>query len=221
MDAATSRTSTLRTRTSPTRSISRSCSTRSSLPCAGSGRLLISSRNSVPPWARSKRPGREWSAPVKAPFSTPNSSDSTRSGGIAAQLIDTIGCSCRRLTECSARAKRSLPTPLSPRNSTVESVTPTRRTRLATALKPAEVPTKSSNSPGTQTLAGALRVGRAFGGVRTKDSIFRKLVSCSLRSSQAASGRPTTRQRSWPIATHSISRHSTGCPRMAVQQPLA
>src|SRR5204863_6350926 len=39
----------------------------------------ISSRNSVPPWASSKRPGLRWYAPVKAPFSWPKSSDSTRS----------------------------------------------------------------------------------------------------------------------------------------------
>eukprot|EP01035_Chromulina_nebulosa_P006267 gene6267-8474_t len=50
----------------------------------------------------------------------------------------------RGLIECIARAKHSLPTPLSPRNSTVESVGATRRTRLATALKPGEAPTKPS-----------------------------------------------------------------------------
>ena len=61
---ATTRTSTLRGFWSPRRSISRSCSTRSSLAWAGSGRSPTSSRNSVPPSARSKRPGRADWAPV-------------------------------------------------------------------------------------------------------------------------------------------------------------
>ena len=39
------------------------------LDLEASGRSPISSRNSVPPLAASKRPMRRWLAPVKAPFS--------------------------------------------------------------------------------------------------------------------------------------------------------
>src|SRR5258708_5181934 len=50
----------------PSFSISRSCSTRSSLACRVSGMSPISSRNTVPPRAISNRPGRA-STPVAAP----------------------------------------------------------------------------------------------------------------------------------------------------------
>jgi hypothetical protein len=53
----------------PSRSISPSCSTRSSLTCTWREISPISSRNSVPPDAASKRPSRAVVAPVNAPFS--------------------------------------------------------------------------------------------------------------------------------------------------------
>ena len=62
----------------PTRSNVLSCSTRSSLACSAGAISLISSSSSVPPSASSKRPRRSLSAPVNAPFSWPNSSDSSR-----------------------------------------------------------------------------------------------------------------------------------------------
>jgi hypothetical protein len=49
----------------------------------------------VDPSAISKRPGCRASAPVKAPFSRPNSSDSIKLVGSAAQLTLTIGRSLR------------------------------------------------------------------------------------------------------------------------------
>jgi hypothetical protein len=55
----------------------------------------ISSRNSVPPCACSTWPLVRAAAPVKAPFSYPNSSDATRPDGIAAQLTATKGPVCR------------------------------------------------------------------------------------------------------------------------------
>ena len=61
-------------------------------------------------------------APVNAPFSWPKSSVSSSVSGIAAQLIATNGPSLRALSACSARAKSSLPVPLSPSSSTVVSV---------------------------------------------------------------------------------------------------
>ena len=73
----------------PTRSISRSCSARSSLACSRGSISLISSSSSVPPFASSNLPMRRATAPVKAPFSWPNSSDSSRFSGIAAQFTET------------------------------------------------------------------------------------------------------------------------------------
>ena len=51
------------------RSNSRSCSTRRSFTCTAGLTSPISSRNSVPPLARSKRPCLRAAAPVNAPFS--------------------------------------------------------------------------------------------------------------------------------------------------------
>ena len=79
----------------------------------------------MPPSAASKRPTRRASAPVKAPFSWPNSSLSTSSRLIAAQFTATKGACLRALCWCSAWATSSLPVPLSPRISTVRSVSAT------------------------------------------------------------------------------------------------
>ena len=49
--------------------------------CTSIGTRPISSRKRVPSWASSKRPFRIFEAPVKAPASCPNSSDSRREGG--------------------------------------------------------------------------------------------------------------------------------------------
>src|SRR5262249_60555846 len=53
--------------------------------------LPISSRNSVPPLAASKRPLRILSAPVNAPASWPNSSSSSRFSLSAVQFIGRDG----------------------------------------------------------------------------------------------------------------------------------
>ncbi len=81
----------------PTRSNSRSCSTRSSCTCTAGVRSPISSRKSVPPCASSKRPRRAASAPVKAPFSWPKSSLSIRPSGRAAQFTLTKARAARGL----------------------------------------------------------------------------------------------------------------------------
>ena len=52
----------------------------------------ISSRKSVPPLHCSNLPMRRRSAPVKAPFSWPNSSLSSKLSGMAAQLRARNGC---------------------------------------------------------------------------------------------------------------------------------
>ena len=68
----------------------------------------------MPPSASSNLPLRAASAPVKAPFSWPNSSLSISSSGIAAQFTSTNGPSARRLCAWIARATSSLPVPFSP-----------------------------------------------------------------------------------------------------------
>ena len=79
----------------------------------------------MPPFAASNWPTRRASAPVKAPFSWPNSSLSTSSRLIAAQFTATKGWRVRALRWWSACATSSLPVPLSPRTSTVRSVSAT------------------------------------------------------------------------------------------------
>ncbi|OIQ63000.1 hypothetical protein GALL_554650 [mine drainage metagenome] len=124
----------------PTRSNSRSCSTRSSLAWKAAEMSPISSRNSVPPWAISKRPLRMPTAPVKAPFSWPNSSVSSSDSVSAAQLTRTKGASLRGDRLCTARAMTSLPVPLSPRSSTVVLVGATWCTSEKTSCMRGELP---------------------------------------------------------------------------------
>src|SRR5438105_1036401 len=120
--ATTIRTSTSTDCVPPTRSNRRSSSTRNSLAWIASGSSPISSRNSVPRCARSIFPTLRAPAPVKAPFSCPKSSFSTKPSGIAAQFRATKGCSRRGDKWWIARAKSSLPVPLSPSSKAVESV---------------------------------------------------------------------------------------------------
>ena len=103
----------------PTRRRVRRSSTRSSFTCSMGLISPISSRNSVPPLASSISPSFWARASVNAPFSWPNSSLSSSSLGIAAQLISTNGRSCRALMRWMRFAKYSLPVPLSPSISTV------------------------------------------------------------------------------------------------------
>src|SRR6516162_4795808 len=93
-----------------------------------------SSRNSVPLSASSKRPVFWAMAPVNAPFSWPNSSLSRSPSGIAAQFSLTNAFSLRLPSLCIARATSSLPVPVSPRISTLESVGATTDARLKAVL---------------------------------------------------------------------------------------
>ncbi len=78
--AAITRTSTFVSVWEPSRQNTPSWSTRSSFDCSSRGSSPISSRKIVPPSATSKRPNFRLSAPVKAPFSYPNSSLSIEAG---------------------------------------------------------------------------------------------------------------------------------------------
>ena len=87
--AATTRRSTWMVARPPTRSKLRSSSARNSLVCSAGDMSPISSRKMVPPSACSSRPIFILCAPVKAPRSWPNSSDSSSSADSAAQLTAT------------------------------------------------------------------------------------------------------------------------------------
>ncbi|MGF6664722.1 hypothetical protein QF000_006390 [Paraburkholderia atlantica] len=69
---------------------------------------------------------RPWTAPVKLPFSWPNSSASISSSGIAPQFTATNAPSLRPLRSWMVRAISSLPVPDSPMISAVASVSATR-----------------------------------------------------------------------------------------------
>ena len=76
----------------------------------------------MPRWASSTLPILRPVAPVKAPFSWPKSSLSSRFSGIAAQLMATKGPLARGRELVERPAISSLPVPLSPSSSTVASV---------------------------------------------------------------------------------------------------
>src|SRR6185503_7144815 len=132
-------------RVPPRRSMVRFCSTRSSFTCIDNGTSSMSSRNSVPPSASSKRPGRSLIAPVKAPRSCPKSSDSISVSEKSAQLTATKGRCLRRLDWWMSVAVTSLPVPLSPVTSTVLSLFPMTRRNSNTARIRALCPTTSDS----------------------------------------------------------------------------
>src|ERR1017187_9881527 len=132
--ATTTRTSTGIVRSPPTRSTCRSSSTRSSFACIRIGMSPISSRNKVPWLACSNLPKWREAAPVKLPFSWPNSSLSINSAGTAAQFKVTNGPPLRGLRSCRARAMSSLRVPVSPRMQTGVSLAATRSTCAMTSF---------------------------------------------------------------------------------------
>ena len=102
------------------------------------------------PWcAISARPILRLPAPVKAPFSWPNSSFSSSVSGMAAQLMATNGPLARSESWCSERAISSLPVPLSPRSSTVASVAAARWMDSIVSLSAGSSPSSlgSPNAP--------------------------------------------------------------------------
>ena len=114
MVAEMRRTLARRVRDEPRRSKSPVSSTRSSLFCWLSGTLAISSRNSVPPSAISKRPTRSALASVKAPRTWPKSSLSKTPSETPPALTVTSGRAARGDTAWSACATSPLPVPFSP-----------------------------------------------------------------------------------------------------------
>ena len=110
----------------PSRSNCRSSSTRSSLTWAFERQVAdLVEEDRAERSASSKSPDLSSDAPVNAPFSRPNNSLSSRVSGIAAQLTRTRGLARRALSSWMYDASSSLPVPVSPRISTVASVTAT------------------------------------------------------------------------------------------------
>jgi hypothetical protein len=99
----------------------------------------------VPPSASSKRPSPLCTAPVKAPFSWPNSSEEISDSANAAQFRLMKARPALRDRLWTARAMSSLPVPVSPVMRTVESLGATLATWERTARKAEDVPTISSN----------------------------------------------------------------------------
>ena len=121
------RMSTCRSCTSPRRRKRCSSRTFSSLACTCGSASPTSSRKSVPRCATSIKPGFAATAPVKAPFSWPKSSESRRSRDRPAQLRSTKASSARGPFWCSHRARTPLPVPDSPCSRTQALEAATRR----------------------------------------------------------------------------------------------
>ncbi len=126
---ASTRTSSAVGSLAPSGSTSRSCNTRRSFACRPRSISEISSSSRVPPLACTNFPSLLVCAPVKAPFSYPNSNASSILSGMAAQLMATNGPSLRAEQLWMYRARTSFPVPLSPVNSTVTSLFATRAAR--------------------------------------------------------------------------------------------
>ena len=125
--AATTRMLVFCTSEEPTLRYSPVSSTRSNRACVVSGSSATSSRKMVPPFASSKYPLREVTAPVNAPFSWPNSSESMVPSGIAPQLTAMYLACLRGEYWWMMAGKNSFPAPLSPQTSTDRSMGATRK----------------------------------------------------------------------------------------------
>ena len=129
----------------------RGCSTLRSLACSSSEHSPISSRNSVPPSASSKSPALSPVDPVNDPATCPNSSDSRRLAGRAAQFTVSKRCAFRTLDLWIASAILVFPVPDSPSNNTGTSRMAMRFARPTTSRIDSLCPTiseKASNSSG-------------------------------------------------------------------------
>ena len=193
----------------------RPASTRSSFACVAGVMSPISSRNSVPPSACSKRPARWRSAPVKAPRSWPNSS----------RLEQRLGQ--RRAVHLHERARRraasrrgsgpatsSLPVPVSPVSSTVERLG---ATRVARARPPPASP-RSRRRSAAREARGALRAQRldlARRGARARPRARRAARAARARRASARSRR---RRASSPRRRSRWSRRPSSAPRRCARR---
>ena len=144
--AATTRTSTFRVSSPPTRSNSPYSITRRICSWRRAEAVAISSRNRVPPSARSKRPRRLVRAPVKAPASWPNSSLSSRVSLSAAQFTLVKGPPHLGERKCRRSANSSLPVPRSPMTRAGRSSWASRETCSSASRKAGSEPSKAVGS---------------------------------------------------------------------------
>ena len=178
VEAATTRTSTS-TRVAPsTLSKVCSCSTRTIFPWVSRGMSATSSRNRVPLWAVSKVPTRRRGAPSPSPSpSVPNSSISTRSGRMVAQLRATNGPSARRERACNMRATTSLPEPAGPVMRTRLLAGATRSTAWRTWAMAPDWPNNSVSVPARNRNSSFSRRRRAASMARSTSRIMRFAVN--------------------------------------------
>ena len=150
----------------------------------------ISSRKRVPPCACSKRPRWRPCAPVNAPRSWPNSSDSSSSGGTAGVLTAMKGPCEHGLCSCSARATSSFPVPDSPVMSTVtverESRPIARNTSCMAKAEPTIVAGVSSLSGAPADPAAPRALATARSATETTSSMSRGLARNSNAPSRYA-----------------------------------
>ena len=109
----------------------------------------------MPLSASSNLPGWRVTAPVKAPFSCPNMSDSSSVSTTAAQLTTTNGPSGRSPASWMARATSSLPVPLSPVTSTMVLPRATRPMVLKISFIARVPPTMAVALPATRAVSMA------------------------------------------------------------------
>src|SRR5260370_238546 len=175
--AAITRTSTVTGELLPTASNLCSSKTRSTFACAPALMSETSSRNSVAPSANSNFPFFAAVAPVNAPFTCPNNSDSISSWGMAAEFTSTKGAPARRDCACSARATNSLPVPDSPEIKTRPSVGATTSICLRSARMATDSPTMTyscfSSAASSSLTRSSCLWRKAFRTVKTVFSIDR------------------------------------------------
>ena len=174
----------------------------------------------MPPSAASNRPARSRSAPVKAPFTQPNSSLSSSVSGKAAQLMATKGCAARGLPRWMARAISSLPVPVSPEISTLARVrlahATSSNTCCITGLSPT-MPSGEAARAGAASGAAASRAGpRASFSTATRSSAAARSAPGTRGSTSAA---PAARSSACACSSRSASRTSSGGSRRATRRP--
>ena len=159
----------------------------------------------MPQWARSKRPGRDWWAPVNAPFSTPKSSASMSCSGSAAQFMVMNGAVARGLALCRARANISLPTPVSPSSSTLTWLEAVRCISSRACRKLADWPTRLSLRASSSIEERRFCTSSCRRRMWSATESGSKYFSSSAASGHSAAGRPTMWQSRAPAAWHCVS----------------
>ncbi len=197
--------------------ISRFSSARSSFVCSPVGMSPISSRNTVPPAADSSSPGLVCVAPVKAPRSCPNSSLSSSDSEMAAQLMHTRGPPARGECRWIQSASTSLPTPVSPRMSTLMRPLAVRPARgaLRQAIEAAHRLRLEHRT------AAAVGVGTAQQRAGAADQRFRRTAVAGVGGDRGVNGEPRARAPAGPRRPRSFARAPGRCRAAALRSRRA